>query len=183
MKPSSKFLSYAALFAALSAGSLAQQRPGELTEAVRTRLFELLSSDCGVEKELLNFNQAITELGVEVAPLLLEVLEDGAPQRIRATVQAEASARYDRRQAWLAENGEELFGEEAKRLSERNRTDHINGVLRRTDILFRENAVRALGIVGEPAAVAAISAAAEREPDLATLAEASVKSIESRRGN
>ena len=122
--------------------------------AVRARLFELLSSDCDVEKEVLNFNQADADLAVGIAPLLLDVLKDGAPDTIRKTVQAEASAQYDRRQAWLAEDGEALFGEDARRLSERKRTDHVTDVLRRTDILFRENAVRALGIVGGPDAVA-----------------------------
>ncbi len=73
-----------------------------------------------------------------------------------------------------------MFGEDTKRLSERKRADHIADVLRRTDILFRENAVRALGIVGGPDSVPAISAAVEREPDLAPLADTAVKSIASR---
>lgn len=183
MKRSWKFLAPVAFFATLSAASLAQQTAGEPIEAVRARLFELLSSDCGVEKEILNFNRTIADLGVGIAPLLLEVLENGAPETIRKAVQAEASARYNRRQAWLAESGEELFGEDAKRLSERKRADHIADVLRRTDILFRENAVRALGIVGGPDSVQAISAAVEREPDLAPLADTAVKSIASRSGD
>jgi len=178
-----KFLTLFALFAALSVAGLAQQNLGEPTEAVRARLFELLSSDCGAAKEVLNFNHAVADLAVGITPLLLDVLKDGVPETIRKTVQAEASARYDRRQAWLAEDGEALFGEDARRLSTRKRTDHVADVLRRTDILFRENAVRALGIVGGPDAVAAISSAVEREPDLARLADIAVKSIESRSGN
>jgi hypothetical protein len=99
---------------------------------------------------------------------------------VRAAAADDATLRYRQQRAWLAENGKQLLGEDASRATELSRVGYIDDVLRRLDVLYRENAVRGLGIVGGTEAAAAVAAASRRDPDLAILAEQAVQEIRQR---
>lgn len=168
-------ISFALLFPAH-----AQEDAAQLSPAVRAQVYELLSYQCGVAEVEDQFRSAVAELGPVTEPLFLSVLAEGAPAEIRKSAEERAASRYDRRQAWLAKNGQELFGEDAGRIAERSRADYVADLLRRVDVLYRENAVRGLGIVGSVEAATAIEAAAAGNPDLAILADRAVNEIQER---
>jgi hypothetical protein len=65
-------------------------------------------------------------------------------------------------------------------VTELSRDGYVDDALRRLNVLYRENAVRALGIVGGTGAVDAMAAAAKRVPDLAVLANRSIQEIRQR---
>jgi hypothetical protein len=98
---------------------------------------------------------------------------------VRDSAADHAASRYSQRRE-LAENGNELLGEDASRAAELSRVGYVDDVLRRLDVLYRENAVRGLGIVGGTEAVAAVAAAARRDPDLAILADQAIQEIRQR---
>jgi len=156
----------------------AQDRATELSPAVRAQVFELLSYQCGAAEEVDRFRAAFARLGPAVEPLLLSVLADGAPEAVRDSAADHAASRYSQRRAWLAEN--KLLGEDARRAAELSRVGYVDDVLRRLDMLYRENAVRGLGIIGGTEAVAAVAAAAGRVPDLAILADQAIQEIRQR---
>lgn len=150
----------------------------ELNSAeLRIRVYELLSYQCGADDIEDRFRLEISKLGQEVQPLLVSVMRDGLPEEIRRDAQVQAERRYARRQAWLKENGEELFGDETERLSAQTSESYIADALRQVDILFRENAVRGLGVIGNTEAARAIEASLEQDPSLSGLAESALQEI------
>jgi len=160
----------------------AQTASTELTaQELRARVYELLTWQCGVEETRDRFRVAIAELGSAVEPILLSVLVEGAPPPVREAAQARAAARYERRQAWLEENGKALFGADAERLQGTDRAQYVAGALRRLDALFRENAVRGLGVVGGARAASAVEVAVARDPELARLGSMAIEEIRKRR--
>jgi hypothetical protein len=170
------------LMLAFAVPAIAQPRdPAELDPAVRGQVFELLSFQCGVAEVEARFRDAMSRLGPTVEPLLLAVLRDGAPEAVRAAAADDAALRYRQQRAWLAEHGKQLLGEDASRPTELNRVGYIDDVLRRLDVLYRENAVRGLGVVGGAQAATAVAAASSRDPDLAILAEQAVQEIRERK--
>lgn len=173
-------LAFLAIAFALSVPVHAQESAAQLSPVVRAQVYELLSYQCGVAEVEDRFRLAVAELGPVTEPLFLLVLAEGVPAEVRRSVEDRAASRYDRRQAWLAENGKELFGEDTGRLAERSRADYVADVLRRLDALHRENAVRGLGIVGGAEAAAAVEAAVARDPDLAILVDRALNEIRRR---
>lgn len=174
-------LSTFALAVALSSAAGGQPAPGSLDDTVRTRVFEILEFDCGADpRDEDRFRKVVEDLEHGVVPLLLEVLESGAPEAVRHEVRQEAAARYTERQAWLAERGRELFGDDAERLGEVSEQEYVADILHTTDVRFRENAVRALGILAGPEALDSLAAAAERQPELGGLVNIAITSIENR---
>lgn len=171
----------AAIAAALAGSAGAQDTAARLTAAARAEVYELLSYDCGVAEVEDRFRQAVARIGPVAEPLFVVALAQGAPDEVRAEVRQQAEARHARRQQWLAENGEALFGDDAKRIAARDRAAFVADALQRLDALYRENAVRGLGIVGGPSATALIERAAARDPDLAILAERALQEIRQRR--
>lgn len=165
---------------ALPAIAHAQHRGAQLSPSVRAQVYELLSYQCGAADGEDRFRQAVARLGPVVEPLLLSVLTDGAPEEVRNPAADRAASRYSQRQAWLAENGEELLGEDGSRAAELSQAAYVDDVLRRLDALYRENAVRGLGVVGGTEAAAAVAAAARRDPDLAILAHQAAQEIRGR---
>lgn len=160
------------------APALAQQ--AELTPAAQSRVFELLGLNCGTDGEVLRFRLAISEIGSTAEPLLLDVLERGMPPEVRKSVEEESSRQYVIRQAWLATNGERVFGADAARLAKRSVSDVFADTLRRVDALFKQNALRALAVAGTPAAIPVIRAAVAREGHLAAAAQDAVAAISAR---
>jgi hypothetical protein len=156
----------------------AQDRATELSPAVRAQVFELLSYQCGVAEEAARFRAAIARLGPAVEPLLLSVLAEGAPESVRDSAAYHAATRYSQQRAWLAEN--ELRGEDSSRVVELSRDGYVDDVLRRLNVLYRENAVRGLGVVGGTGALEDVAAAAKRVPDLAILADQAIQEIRRR---
>ncbi len=174
-------LAFLAIASALSVPSLAQESASQLSPAVRARVLELLSYQCGVAEVEDRFRIAVAQLGPVTEPLLLSVLAEGAPAEVRKPVGDRAASRHARRRAWLAENGREIFGEDTSRLAEKSRADYITEVLRRLDALYRENAVRGLGIVGGLRAATAVETAVARDPNLGILANRALNEIRRRR--
>ncbi len=170
-----------ALAMALCGTVKAQESPAQLSPALRLQVYELLSYQCGAAEVEDRFRLAVSELGPVTEAVFLSVLTEGVPAEIRASRAAHAVIRYDRRQAWLAENGKALFGEDAERLVKRSREDDVAESMRRLDALYRENAVRGLGIVGGTNAAEALRAAATSDPDLTGLAERALDEIRQRR--
>ena len=165
---------------AFSLPAQAQDSGAPLSPAVRAQVHGLLSYQCGVAEVEDRFRLAVAALGAATEPLFLSALAEGAPPEVRSQVEARAAARYDRRQAWLAGNGRKLFGEDADRLAARSRADTVADALRRLDALYRQNAVRGLGIIGGAKAATAVEAAASRNPDLAILARQALAEIRQR---
>lgn len=174
---------YSALFAVLLIAltvigpAHAQDAAGQLSPAVRAQVYELLSQQCGTADEEDRFRVGVAGLGAAVEPLLLSVLADGLPADVLHAAEDHASERFERRQAWLEENGDRLFGDDAKRLADRSRADYVADAVGRVDTLFRENAVRGLGVVGGAQALAAVRAAAAQDPDLSILADQALNEI------
>jgi hypothetical protein len=155
--------------------ALAQE--AQLTAASHARVLELLALNCSTEGEGLRFRLVISEIGSAAEPLLLEVLERGIPPEIRKRAEEESIRQYAMRQAWLANDGERVFGADAARLAKRSATDFVADALRRLDALFKQNALRALAVAGTPAAIPVIRAAAAREAHLAAPAQDAVAAI------
>ena len=158
----------------------AQESAAPLSPELRAKVYELLSYQCGVAEVENRFRLAVAELGPATEPLLLSVLAEGVPAEARESAEKRAAARYERRQAWLAKNRQALSGDDAERLANRSRAEHIAEALRQLDALYRENAVRGLGIVGSARAAAAVEAAVARNPDLAILADQALNQIRQR---
>lgn len=165
---------------ALSVPVQAQERAPQISPAVRAMVYDLLSYQCGVAEVENSFRKGVAELGPATEPLFLSVLAGGAPAEVRESVMDRAASRYERRRAWLAENGKELFGENVGSIEQRSPVDYVTDVLRRLDALYRENAVRGLGIVGGAEAAVAVEAAVARNPDLALVADQAVNEIRRR---
>lgn len=173
-------LAFLVIASALSVPSLAQERAEQLSPSVRARVLELLSYQCGVAEVEDRFRVAVTKLGPVIEPVFLSVLAEGAPAEVSKSVADRAASRHGRRRAWLTEKGKQLFGEDTPRLAERSRANHVADVLRRLDILYRENAVRGLGIVGGSRAAAAVETAVARNPELGILADRALVEIRRR---
>lgn len=154
-------------------GMNAQERTGEL----RAQVYELLTWQCGVRDVEDRFRATIAGIGRDAQPMLVSVLTDGLPADVRQDAERRAGQRFERRQSWLEENGEELFGRDAERISAVDRAEYVADALRRLEVLFRENAIRGLGEIGDRDAAGAIRQAAKQNPDLAALAQAALDRI------
>jgi hypothetical protein len=143
-----RLLPLGCLLIGIACAAPARAQAPELTEASRARLLEMLSLSCGSAGEELRFRLAIGAAGAAAEPLLLEVLERGAPAAVRARLESEAARRYERRQAWMARNGARVFGDEARRIAALPQADYVSDALRRADALYRQNAMRALAMTG-----------------------------------
>jgi hypothetical protein len=97
---------------------------------------------------------------------------------VRDSAAYHAATRYSQQRAWLAEN--ELRGEDSSRVAELSRDGYVDDVLRRLNVLYRENAVRGLGVVGGAGALKDVAAAAKSVPDLAILADQAIQEIRRR---
>ncbi|MDJ0703785.1 MAG: hypothetical protein QNJ46_10940 [Leptolyngbyaceae cyanobacterium MO_188.B28] len=153
----------------------------QFPNTVSQQVFTLLSLDCGVNGELQRFQDLITELDVDISPLLFLTLREGAPVSVQRNMTSEAQQVFDARQRWLKENGNELFDPETvRRLLAQTQEDYIDETLRVTNLRYQENAIRGLGYVGNAEAIDPILDAAKREPALSILAETAVESINER---
>ena len=72
------------------------------------------------------------------------------------------------------------FGEDAERLAARTREEYVADTLRRSDIQFRENAIRGLGVIGNNEAAGVLEAASAQDPNVKMLADAALREIAER---
>lgn len=157
-----------------------QQAARTISTELRNTVYELLTYQCGAQEVEDRFRLQISKLGQDIQPLLVAVLSDGLPDDARRSAQVQAERRFDRRQVWLTENGEELFGDDAERLAGRSKEKYVADAVRRVDVQFRENATRGLGVIGNADAAKAIEAALAQDPSLAILAEIALQEISER---
>ena len=148
--------------------------------AVLIATYHFLSYQCGADTPDREFDIAVAQLPEGADRVFISILNDGAPQDARATIRDQAAARFERRQAWLRENGQALFGADADDIARRNRNDYIDDALARTNYQYRENAIRALGYIGGHDALAAVQMAAAQSPALSPIALKAADRIQSR---
>jgi len=169
------------LILALPNVSVHGQEVAEVTNAVlRSQVYELLTYQCGADEVEDQFRLSITKLGQEIQPLLISVLSNGLPEEIRKATQVQAERRFHRRQAWLRENGEELFGDETEQISAQSSEEFVVDAVRQINMLFRENAIRGLGVIGNEEAANAVQAALAQDAGLKFLAERALSEISQR---
>lgn len=164
----------------LSSGVYGQEGIEPNSAELRARVFELLSYQCGADDVEDQFRLQISKFGPEIQPVLMSVMRNGLPEEARRKAQKQAERRFEQRQAWLRENGEELFGSETERLSAQTSETYVADQLRQIDILFRENATRGLGVIGNEEAARAIETVQEQDPKLRALAEVALREIDQR---
>lgn len=141
----------------------AQQAPVD-----RTRVLSVLSLDCGTDGGLEAFNRGILAIGPPAQPLLLQVLQEGAPADIRAAEQRRLGERYAVLQTTLKDRGADLLAS-SNGAAMPSQDAFVADGLRRLDARYRDNAVRGLGAVGNAQASDPLRRAAESNPDLAAL--------------
>lgn len=152
------------------------------SDTVVNQVFQLLALDCGVSGELKQFDVALDKLEVDVSPLFVQILRDGAPNPVRQTTLTNATRRYSERQKWLKKNGRALFGEEtADRLMQKSQEDYSADVLRRINIRYQENALRGLARIGKPDTIPAIAEMAKRDAALEVLSRQAIAAINERK--
>jgi hypothetical protein len=155
----------------------AQQAPAD-----RARVLSVLSYDCGTDSALDSFNRAMLAIGPSAQPLLLQVLQEGAPADIRTAEQRRLGERHAALQSALKDQGAHLLAA-SNGASLPSRDAFIADGLRRLDAKYRDNAVRGLGVVGGPDASDPLRRAAAANPDLAALVAAATAGIAARHRN
>ncbi len=166
--------------ATLSLNAAAQPDSAAANASLEAQVFGLLAHQCGSDEIEDDFVLAARALGPDAEPILLSVLENGAPRDVLGRAAQSASRYFDRRQAWLADEGDALFGDDAARLAARDRQSYVAGQVRRTDILYRENAARSLGEVGNPNSIRRLRALSQSSPALEASIEAAIAKIDQR---
>ena len=152
------------------------------SEMIVSQVFQLLALDCGVSGDLKQFEVALDELQVDVSPLFVQILRDGAPNSVRQTTLAKAKQRYNERQKWLKKNGQTLLGEETvDRLLQKTEEDYSADVVRRINMCYRENALRGLAQIGKTDTIPAIAEMAKRDTTLDVLSKQAIAAITERK--
>lgn len=150
------------------------------TDALLASIYAFLSYQCGADTPDSEFGLAVAQLPREATAIFRTILRDGPPREARAIASDQAQARFERRQAWLRENGQALFGAETERLLARDRAAYVEDALKAVDSQYRQNAIRALSYVGGSDAREAITAAAAARPDLAPMAAIAIDRLNKR---
>ena len=147
----------------------------------QVRLSALLSRVCeaGEEAQLLESFATIGGPGAE--QFTLRVLAQGAPEDQRRAAREAARGRYALRSAYLARDTNGPFdAASAERLRAVDEETYVTSAVKTIDLIYRENALRALGVFGSPGAIAAIEAAVEETPSLGLLTAEAVEAIRAR---
>jgi len=127
-----------------------------------------------------DFINRIDAIGVPAKPLLLEILSEGAPAEILNETQEHAEERYRRRQRWLSENGSSIFGDNTAGVDDRDQSQYVESYLRKVNILYTENAIRGLGIIGDEDSIPLLQRLGENNPNLRLIIENAVRLISDR---
>lgn len=137
-----------------------------LVETSRAKVFEFLAFQCGAQTPDSEFGLSVAQLPRDSQRFLLDVLRGGPPAEAREINQAQAAARFERRREWLQSEGEALFADEARSLLDRDREAYVTDHLRSYDALYRQNAARALGFVGDARLIPEMEAVSAARPEL-----------------
>lgn len=152
-----------------------------INNKIQLQVFELLTIDCGVDGGLDKFTTALDRLPVDVSRIFIKILQEGVPEQTHDSARRRAEANYKVRQAWLMRNGAELFDKQTvERLSKISLDDYVANSIRKLNIRYEENAIRGLKQLGNLNAIDVIKNAAKQKPELAILAEESIKTIKKR---
>lgn len=171
----------ALLIGAGQPGLCAQRDSSELTPDRQQALLTLFSRVCeaGEDTRLQETFAGFAGAGAE--EIALETLTRGAPDQQRKATREAAKRRYALRATLLASDNDKLFD---KRTTERLRATseqaYVASAEEVLDLIYRENALRALGVFGNAESIPAIEAAVEARPALTLLASDTVEAIRAR---
>jgi anti-sigma factor RsiW len=156
---------------------------GELSQDNRAKLLTLLSQDCFVAAEEAQWHKAIAELPHPAAEkILMKVIVQGAPNAIRLDTQQAAKSRYHRRNRYLqSDTGKAIENQTRQTLLAIDEMTYVNAALESVDLTFRENALLALGIIGTPASISALTAANLQTPSLQPLLKQTIQQLRDRK--
>ena len=141
-------------------------------------VFQLLKMDCGTNAQLDEFNLLIRGLETSQVSLLRQALRQGLNDRQQATIVKQASVRFKAKQSWLkAQGGEVLDQETIERLLRQTEQETVNLAVYRANLKQRENAIRALGIIGNREDIKLIKEAVKKEPKLKQIASQAVTQL------
>ena len=159
----------------------AQTTAKVLTQEQKSELSALLSQVCDVDGQQ-QWKEALAEYGgPNVETFALHILVRGAPEEQKQRARAAAQNRYGLRAERLAKNTDKLFdAETTKRLQSVDKDSYIAASVRLIDLVYRENALRALGLFGTKNAIPTITAAAQATPSLQLLSRETIAAIQAR---
>jgi hypothetical protein len=175
-----------ALLVALLVGRAAEAQPtnenrwielAKLDVKTRDLVVAWLSKDCEATEKRRLIDQLVA-LGVRLEPAFREAYRLGPPPERVERDRAAAKVAFEQRQAWLRENGEKMFGEEARALLAMTPDAYANRQLANVALGWRERALMGIGLVGDDKALAELRrmAADPKEP----LAAAAKRGLEER---
>jgi len=156
----------------------AQHTSTVLTLEKQAKLTSLLSQDCDVDAET-QWRVAIAEFaGPDAEKYAVQILARGAPEDQRAQVKKAATRRYQLRLERLSKDTGNLFDDQtAKRLKAVDMPTYVAAAMHSLDLIYRENALKALSVFGTERSIPAIEAAAEVTPSLQYLSDETISAI------
>ena len=152
--------------------------PQQLSSAT---VIQLLQMDCGTNDQLRGFTDAIKGLGSDQASLLRDALRQGLNEKQKAQIATQAIDRYRARQRWLKQQGSEVLDKQTiQRMTLQSEQKAIQSAIYRAELKQRENAIRALGLVGNRKDLKLIKGAVSKEPKLKQIAKQAINMIKER---
>lgn len=160
----------------------AQETSTALTPEREARLSALLSQVCEAGDDETRLRKALAEFaGPGAEQFVVQILAQGAPADQRKATREAARRRYAMRAARLAESTDKLFdARTAERLRAVDEETYVRSAVEVIDLVYRENALRALGVFGSKGSLAAIEKAVDSTPSLELLAAEATAAINAR---
>ena len=107
-----------------------------------------LAKDCEAAERRHLIDNLVTQ-GVRLEPAFREAYRIGPPPERVERARAAAKAAFERRQAWLRENGEKMLGQEARTLLAITPDAYADRQLANVALGWRERALMGMGLVGD----------------------------------
>ena len=172
---------WAVIMAAIIPRVYAQSGSQNITREQQARLSSLMSQVCDVDGEN-QWRSALAEVGgANVEVYALDILVRGAPAEQKQFARVAAQRRFILLTKRIEKDTSKLFDHEtAQRLNSINNDSYLAAAEQLSDLVYRENALRALRLFGTKDAIATIRTAAEVTPALKTLASETIKAIRAR---
>lgn len=159
----------------------AQQPPAPVPAVVEARLVTRMGQDCGVGEAPDALRRLLAQVGPGAEDVVIEILKDGIPVEIREDTRRSAAEVWRSRSAWLKANrGTELGRRLAPAQDRFTGESFVAHELAGRALVYRENALQALELIGTGKAVPAIERAVAADPRLATRGESALRSIRAR---
>ena len=158
---------------ALSASAqLSETRPvlAGLPKNAQVLVLDWLNRDCGAEEKTV-LERRLQAIGADLEPVFWEAYRLGPPLASLERDRTAIGRRYETRQAWLAENGRELFGtQDTSRLLETAKERYVAKEMENLTVGYKTAAILGLGLVGTRTSLPDLNRIATDEADPATIA-------------